>query len=431
MSENPFTYGNPITTPDRFIGRESERTQILARLRNDAFESSSVVGERRIGKSSLLNAVASQAADDGFSTLSLDPQMLSSQATPRRFWDRVMHQLTRCLPDGELKAAAEALRQAESLDTFDLSDLFDQLNDAGQSVLLLLDEFERVAGNRNFESDFFYGLRALITHHRLALVTASYAELSSLSHSDEVKASPFFNIFATIHLGPFKPEEADQLFERYLAGTGTRFEERERAFLTAIAGTHPYYMQIGGSFLFEAYRRKWPSEKRLAYTRRRFVAEAEDTLAFSWRHSTDEEKISLTVLAMLSAPRDGGIAVGFSEDRLTDYYSHAGLTLARLARRGMVVEQDDGYALFSTVLAEWIQDELQSALTAPQTYEAWLRDPANQGRLAQVRHDFADEVKERVLPKLKETYWGLVVGWLTNPATVKSAFELLRGFVGS
>ena len=51
------------------------------------------------------------------------------------------------------------------------------------------------------------------------------------------------------------------------------------------------------------------------------------------------------------------------------------------------------------------------------------------GRLAQVRHDLVGDVRERVLPRLKETYWGLITGWLTNPATVKAAFALLRGFV--
>jgi AAA+ ATPase superfamily predicted ATPase len=435
MTDNPFTYGNPIADPTRFVGRDNELNQILTRLRSDAFESSSVVGERRIGKSSLLNTL--KARDVGLETrgaavrvLSLDPQMLSSQATPRRFWDRVLRQLSRALSDGELKAAVERLRQAESLDTFDLSDLFDQLDDAGLSVVLLLDEFERVAGNSNFGPDFFYGLRALAIHHRLALVTASYAELSTISHSDDVRASPFFNIFATVHLGPFKPEEADELFERYLAGTDVSFQESERTLLASIAGTHPYYLQIGGGFLFEAHQQGLPIKERLTYARRRFAVEAEDTLEHAWRQSSDEEKISLTVLALLSAPKDSDGTDRFSENKLTDYDSHAGPTLARLTRRGMVSEQGDGYALFSTILAEWIRNELQSAMATPQTYEAWLRDPANQGHLAQLKTNLADEVKERVLPKFKEAYWELVVGWLTNPATVTAAFELLRSRLG-
>jgi ATP-dependent Clp protease ATP-binding subunit ClpA len=55
---NPFTYGNPISDPHRFVGREWEVKQIFGRLQNKEFESSSVVGERRIGKTSLLNYLA-------------------------------------------------------------------------------------------------------------------------------------------------------------------------------------------------------------------------------------------------------------------------------------------------------------------------------------------------------------------------------------
>ena len=58
MGGNPFTYGNPISDPRRFFGRAREVEQIFGRLRNEEFESSSVVGERRIGKTSLLNYLA-------------------------------------------------------------------------------------------------------------------------------------------------------------------------------------------------------------------------------------------------------------------------------------------------------------------------------------------------------------------------------------
>ena len=58
MTLNPFTYGNPISDPARFFGREREIEQVFSRLRNAEFESSSLVGERRIGKTSLLNYLA-------------------------------------------------------------------------------------------------------------------------------------------------------------------------------------------------------------------------------------------------------------------------------------------------------------------------------------------------------------------------------------
>ena len=57
MSINPFTYGKPIDDPERFIGHQREVEQIYSRLRS-AFESTSIVGERRTGKTSLLKYLA-------------------------------------------------------------------------------------------------------------------------------------------------------------------------------------------------------------------------------------------------------------------------------------------------------------------------------------------------------------------------------------
>ena len=68
---NPFTYGNPISDPKRFVGRRREIEQIFMRLRNPEFESSSIVGERRGGKTSILNYIAHP---DTISRYGLDPE---------------------------------------------------------------------------------------------------------------------------------------------------------------------------------------------------------------------------------------------------------------------------------------------------------------------------------------------------------------------
>ena len=55
---NPFTYGKPVSDPTRFVGREEELQQIFSRLGTSSFESSSIVGEGRLGKTSLLNHIS-------------------------------------------------------------------------------------------------------------------------------------------------------------------------------------------------------------------------------------------------------------------------------------------------------------------------------------------------------------------------------------
>src|SRR4249920_990807 len=99
---NPFTYGNPISDPVRFFGRKREVDRIVSRLRNDEFESSSIVGDRRIGKTSLLvhlgnTEVRRAYALDGpgYVFVYVDLQMVDERVTPERLWLHLLQQLKR------------------------------------------------------------------------------------------------------------------------------------------------------------------------------------------------------------------------------------------------------------------------------------------------------------------------------------------------
>ena len=59
MLDNPFTYGNPISNPQRFIGRRREIEQAFSRLLSAEGESTSIVGERRWGTAHRKNIPAS------------------------------------------------------------------------------------------------------------------------------------------------------------------------------------------------------------------------------------------------------------------------------------------------------------------------------------------------------------------------------------
>ncbi len=206
MGGNPFTYGNPISDPRRFFGRAREVQQISGRLRNEEFESSSVVGERRIGKTSLLNYLADPGVraahglePERYAFVYVDLQMVNDAMGPEQLWRRLLALMRRRCADDGIREFLARLERSDQLDTFDLDELFQEVDDRGQHVVFLLDEFERVTENPNFGPDFYYGLRSLIIRHQFALVTSSRLELIELCHSEAVKSSPFFNIFANIN----------------------------------------------------------------------------------------------------------------------------------------------------------------------------------------------------------------------------------------
>jgi hypothetical protein len=223
MANNPFTYGNPISDPRRFVGREHEIELIFSRLRNAEFESSSLVGERRIGKTSLLNYLSDRDVRRRYDLLSgahmfvyVDLQIMNQDVTPVRLWQHWLRQMGRVCQDPTVHQAIDEIRQQDAIDNFALADLFDIIDEKNQYVVFLLDEFEKVTENPNFGTDFFYGLRSLAIQHHLALVTSSRRELIELCHSEAIRSSPFFNIFPTSTSARFRPMKLAA--DRYLAG---------------------------------------------------------------------------------------------------------------------------------------------------------------------------------------------------------------------
>lgn len=434
MPTNPFTYGNPISDPARFFGREGEIEQVFSRLRNAEFESSSLVGERRVGKTSLLNTIAHPDVrhkhgldPNQYIFVYVDLQMVDEAATPQKLWKRMLRQMARYCEDAAVKQTIEEIRKEELIDTFALADLFDHVDEKRQYVVFLLDEFENVTTNQNFGPDFFYGLRSLAIHHNLALVTSSREELIELCHSNAVRSSPFFNIFANINVNLFHPNEALGLIKQSLEGSGATFSQNEINLIGRLAGYHPYFLQAACYFLFEAYSRNLSSEERLKYLLREFREEANPHLADYWHNSNDQEKIVLTVLALLE---NQGKANGrsFSMGKLQEYYAHSDQTLSHLGKRSLITAQTDGYGLFNSLWGHWIMSEITSVAHDTQTYDQWLK--SNQTTLEKLSSKAKSELSE-ILPKISARYRDLIVDWVSDPKNWGAVVTLLKGVLFS
>ena len=163
MLGNPFTYGNPISDPQRFIGRgKREVEQIFGRLRNAEFESSSLVRDHKDRKD-LSAQVPRESRSAGGSRVQVRTAQLrlrrpgrrTQAMDPDRLWRRLLMLMRQqCADQGVKESVAAVLRRGE-LDPFELDELFQKVDDSGQHVVFLLDEFERVTANPNFGPDFF------------------------------------------------------------------------------------------------------------------------------------------------------------------------------------------------------------------------------------------------------------------------------------
>jgi hypothetical protein len=427
---NPFTFGNPIKDPSRFYGRTAEIRQIVNRLLSSAHESTSIIGERRIGKTSLLSYLAHPEVSAGlgltpdkFCLVYVDFQGLTD-ITPQRFWQRVLKKMERSICDKSLVPSIQKLGEQSSFDLFDLEDLFETSMDNGLTIVLLMDEFEYVTQNPNFKGDFFGGLRALAIHHGVALVPATRRELVDLCHSDEIKGSPFFNIFANVVLRPFSHVEVDQLLDGYTKDNEFALTPQEKTFIWEIGGGYPIFVQMAGHYLLEARAQGLNSDELTKFTVRSFDQQADAHYTYLWSHCSESEKITLLILLTLGMQKPSKKTLPNLEN-LTRLRARAPQDLVALEKRGMIVERDGQYGLFSPSLERWIRQEIVAAPGEEEsqtTAEEWLRSGKR------------DDLKETkgVLPKFKKKYWPImadIAKELSFEFAAAGAFELLKVLV--
>lgn len=304
-ADNPFYHRGAIRRADDFIGRSTELSQILGLLRNG--QSVSLIGPRRIGKSSLLIHLAQPSVREAYGLdasnvlfVALDCQELAG-SPPEEVYELLL--------DG-LQGAGQANGQYAN-DTADpgtyraLDRALQQAAQRGANVVVLLDEFELLAANDHLTPYFFARLRGLTTKYGLAFMTASQRPLFAITAEEEILSSPFFNIFVTVPLGLFGEQEARDLLADRLANSGVTFSDRLANHLLFMAGYHPFFLHIAGYHAFQSIAENGVDPMSNAELTRQLdnaiELEAESHLGYLWQNLTEEEQ---HVLAIADGPLD-------------------------------------------------------------------------------------------------------------------------------
>ena len=336
---NPYLNRTMIKRKEDFFGRAQEIKRIYARLNATPPGSVSIVGDRKIGKSSLLNYVYAQGnrqqnleSADKTVMVFLDLQQQKSMS---------MESFVRTLlgiADFELRGRLDIKDCALNLDG--VRDMVQRLDEAGFRVAILLDEFEAVTTNPNFNLEFFSFLRYLANHYNVSYLTSSARDLQVLCHTKEISDSPFFNIFSTMRLGTFQRAEAEELVrvpsERVGKPLGSHFES-----ILQIAGLFPFYLQMACSHAVE-YLDDHPDAKEPDFgeVRRRFYDEAKLHYRYVWDGFDSHERSTVVRVC-----RGKG---------MPDALQHV---LAELQSRHYVGEHDGKPALFSSTFEEFVKTE--------------------------------------------------------------------------
>lgn len=253
-SFNPFQPAGA----DRFVGRAEPLQQLTSALNRG--DSVSLVGDWRMGKSSLLAAFYHQQQALG------TVHLLSGEGAESASLGCFVAAITGREPD-----EVEEPDQAANV----LADWARQVTVAGQAPLLLVDDFEGVA--LRFDLRFFERLRGMLDRVRLVVSTRRPLELI---YEQANLTSPFYNRLELVTLGLLSQDEITALIDRLGAG----LKPSARTLLLQQAGGHPYYLNLLGKYLLESDQ---------AQALDRFQLSAKSSLGDLWRQLKAKEKKDL------------------------------------------------------------------------------------------------------------------------------------------
>jgi hypothetical protein len=293
--ENPFFHRGAIRRAEEFHGRQAEINQILGLFRNH--QSVSIIGPRRIGKSSLVIHLSRSKtrkpfnlAPPGTIFAPVDCQELGG-SPPEEVYEALLTSVMDAAEDAELE-----LSPIERSGTYRALDrVLSTIYRYGTAVVVLLDEFELLAANERLTPYFFARLRGLTTKYGLAYLTASQRPLFAITADEQILSSPFFNIFVSLSLGMFTDDEARTLLQERLAGTGVTFPKNLCDYLLYLVGPHPFFLHIAGYHAFQALAmgEELGPESDLGQLDAPIEIEAQSHLGYLWHNLTSEEQYCL------------------------------------------------------------------------------------------------------------------------------------------
>ncbi len=240
---NPFAFGGRITDPSHFVGRKLELQRIFGGLETSVtgqLQHISIVGSRRIGKSSLL-----------YHTTQIYGQQLQHPEKYRFVYvdldNAHCHTLNGLLAFILTKLE---LQHPKSPTLAQFQEAIEQIHQKhGIYVVLCLDEFEHLTKRKEqFPNEVFEVWRSLGSNSRVAFVTASQTSLGELIQLGNL-TSTFHNIFTYLPLGVFTEDDANNLLG---LNTDRPFTSNEKRQLIALSERNPAKLQIAASLLYQS-----------------------------------------------------------------------------------------------------------------------------------------------------------------------------------
>lgn len=321
---NPFLYGSAV--PDQlFVGRKSVLTDVRNRIGSINLQSLSIVANRRMGKTSLLNYIRKQYPSflgNQHHWIFVYVDMMDARA-------HTTHDLMQLFRRGiSRQIQREPWPEQDDGRLPVLSNAFEELAESGYRLVLCLDEWEKVMAYQELDK-FIEALRSAGQLSWISMITSTARTLLDLYQGGGL-SSEFYNIFKTVYLGLMPEGEWITLLKDGFARSGGQPDQSDIDFAKELAGGHPYLTQLVGSLIWDGRRENW-SKKEIG---ERYSSQAEIVFSLIWQRQNEEQNDGIrTILGLRSGS-------SLSEN-----------TLRELKQRGVLNENGD---VFCKPFADYI-----------------------------------------------------------------------------
>jgi hypothetical protein len=301
---NPYSNKGGIRRSGEFFGRRRELSELYGLIASGS--AVSLVGERRVGKSSLLNAVALGFARERLSwelpgniCVALLDCQFHEDSSEAEFVDSLVKRIVQA--SRSLAAFSAEVPLAENVSSINnpgrnvLIRLAETLRDSSppSRLVILLDEVDVVFHNPKISAELFSFFRAWIQQYEISMVIASReGSIDPLVKSD-VAGSPFWNIFKSFYLGPFSDTEARELITTPAEQEGHPFSPLQIEEILNLGGYHPYFLQLACYHMFRWNSTNPENPHDFSDVEAEFRREAIPHFAYLWGRLSERERLTV------------------------------------------------------------------------------------------------------------------------------------------
>jgi hypothetical protein len=270
--DSPYIIGVPLTEKQAiFIGRQDASSRIEQLLLDRRQPPLLLYGQRRVGKTSLLNNLG-RLLPSSIVPLFVDLQGPASRAQDEAGFlynmARSMVQSARRQRGVLLPPLSRELLQDDPFTRFD--EWLDEVEAAlgghlsAQTALLMLDEFEaleRVLALNRFDEEIVLGMLRHLIQHR-----PKFKVLLSGSHTlaEFSRWSSYLINVQVVHIGCLHPDEARQLVEAPVQNFALRYEPAASQRVLDLTRGHPFLVQLLCAEIVALKNEQPPAQRRLA-----------------------------------------------------------------------------------------------------------------------------------------------------------------------